>query len=143
MKGWNQHCRMIGLKDGLELTLSNDRWKKEGRIRHCRFIESFSDDRCPALLVYYFLSSVKASPKSFSNKLNHVKNNDIVSEIILVLSLSERLHIHIYNQRCITKIFFKCVFENFNTSSHKHNRNLWSFTFFTKGTHGRKEFINL
>jgi hypothetical protein len=51
--------------DGLELTLSNDRFKKmmdwnqrcrmigkknEGRIRHCQFIKSFSDDRCPALL---------------------------------------------------------------------------------------------
>jgi hypothetical protein len=36
MMGWNRHCRMIGLK-------------KEGRIRHCRFIESFSNDLCPAL----------------------------------------------------------------------------------------------
>ncbi len=37
MMGWNWRCRMIG--------------KNEGRIRHCRFIESFSDDRCPALLL--------------------------------------------------------------------------------------------
>jgi hypothetical protein len=31
--------------------LSNDRLKNESRNRHYRFIESFSDDRCPALPV--------------------------------------------------------------------------------------------
>ncbi len=30
MKGWNQHCRMIGKKnEGVEPTLSNDRLKNE------------------------------------------------------------------------------------------------------------------
>ncbi len=37
--------------DGLEPSLLNDRYKNVGRIRHCRFIESFSVDRWPALIV--------------------------------------------------------------------------------------------
>jgi hypothetical protein len=36
--------------DRLEPTLLNDRLKNEGRNRHCRFIESLSDDWCPALV---------------------------------------------------------------------------------------------
>ncbi len=51
MMGWNWRCRMSGLKK-LWAGTNVVEWllKNQGRIRHCQFIKSFSDNRCPALL---------------------------------------------------------------------------------------------
>ncbi len=70
VKKWGTETDIIEWlrNERLEPTLSNDWLKNEGGNRHCRFIEPFSDDQCPALIVH-----------QFSNQAQLVQHNSRIS----------------------------------------------------------------
>jgi hypothetical protein len=98
MKGWNRHCQLIGKKMiGWKRRCRMISKKKGGRIQHCRFIESFSDDQCPPLA-----SGFKSFELCFGNlqffwieAVGFCKNGGVATSVDVMLDPIVRYRLHI------------------------------------------------